>query len=134
MNSTATPYKIRWTWPSAAIAVFAVAYGISILLGKDVRNSCFWAVVVNGIAGCGGIAPVIYAMSLKSFISVYYILSSSIIRLLLAVAGSGIILFFVKIDVMWFAAWVVILYLAVLIFEVGFAVQMMTKHDEVEGN
>jgi hypothetical protein len=41
-------------------------------------------------------------------------------------------LFFVKIDVMWFATWVVILYLAVLIFEVSFAVQTITKRDEVD--
>jgi hypothetical protein len=132
MNNTATPYKIKWTWPSAAIAVFAITYGISILLGKDVQNSCFWAIVVNGIAGCGGIAPVIYAMLLKSSVSVYYILTSSVIRLLLAAAGSGIILFFVKIDVTWFATWVAILYLAVLIFEVSFAVQTITKRDGVD--
>jgi hypothetical protein len=132
MNNIATLYKIKWTWLLAAITVFAIAYGTSILLGKDVQNSCFWAVVVNGIAGCGGITPVIYAMSLKSSVSIYYVLTSSVIRLLLAVAGSGIILFFMKIDMIWFATWAVILYLAVLIFEVSFAVQTITKRDEVD--
>jgi len=132
MSNAATPYKIKWTWLSVAITVLAIAYGISVLLGKDAQNSCFWAVVINGIAGCGRIAPVIYAMSLKSSVSIYYALTSSIIRLLLAVAGSGIILFFVKIDAMWFATWVAILYLAVLIFEVSFAVQTITKRDGVD--
>jgi hypothetical protein len=132
MNSIATLYKIKRMWLLAVITVFAIAYGMSILLGKDVQNSCFWAVVVNGIAGCGGIAPLIHAMSLKSSVSIYYVLTSSVIRLLLAVAGSGIVLFFMKIDVIWFATWVVILYLAVLIFEVSFAVQTITKRDEVD--
>jgi hypothetical protein len=134
MNSIANLYKVKWMWLSAVVVMFAIAYGVSVLLGEDARNSCFWAVVVNGTAGCGGIAPVVYAMLLRPSVSAYYVLTTSAMRLLLAVAGSGIILFFIKISMAWFAVWVVTLYLAVLIFEVGFVAQMLIKRDEVGKN
>jgi hypothetical protein len=133
MNIILDLREIRWGWMLIIIIVFfAAVFGASALLGESARNNCFWAIVVNGIAVCGGIAPLIYAGLFKPSILRHCMLASSVIRLLLAVIGSSVILYFVKIDVLWFAVWVGILYLAVLVLEVSFFIKMLTGCDEVE--
>jgi hypothetical protein len=133
MNVILNLREIRWGWMLIIIIVFfAAVFGASALLGESARNNCFWAIVVNGIAACGGIAPFIYAGLFKPSIPVYYLPAASVIRLLLAVIGSGVILCFVKIDALWFAAWVGMLYLAVLVLEVRFFIKMLTGYDEVD--
>ncbi|MFZ0035250.1 MAG: hypothetical protein WAK60_09735 [Sedimentisphaerales bacterium] len=114
------------------IVFFAAVFGASALLGESARNNCFWAIVINGIAACGGIAPFIYAGLFKPSIPVYYLLAAGVIRLLLAVTGCGVILYFVKIDTLWFAVWVGMLYLAVLMLEVRFFIKMLAGCDEVD--
>jgi hypothetical protein len=132
MNVILNLREIRWGWMLIIIVFFAAVFGASTLLGESARNNCFWAVVVNGIAACGGIAPIIYAGLFKPSIPVYCLLAASVIRLLLAVIGSSVILYFVKIDVLWFAVWVGVLYVAVLVLEVRFFIKMLTKLDEVD--
>jgi hypothetical protein len=117
---------------TVVIVFFVAAFEAGTLLGEIARNNCFWAIVVNGIAACGGIAPVIYAGLFKPSVLRHCLLASSVIRLLLAVIGSSVILYFVKIDVLWFAVWVGILYLAVLVLEVSFFIKMLTRYDEVD--
>ena len=124
--------KIRWGWLLILIVFFAAIFGISTLFGDNVRSACLWAIAVNGIAACGGIAPIIYARLFKPDVPAHYLLSVSVIRLLLAVTGSSIILLFVKIDVFWFAAWVTVLYLAVLVLEVCFFTKILTGRDKVD--
>jgi hypothetical protein len=131
MNVILSLRKIRWGWVLIIIVFFAAVSGASTLLGEIAWNNCFWAIVVNGIAACGSIAPLIYAGLFKSSIPVYYLLAASVIRLLLAVIGSCVILYFVKIDALWFAVWVGVLYLAVLVLEVCFFIKMLTGRDEV---
>jgi uncharacterized membrane-anchored protein len=114
------------------IVFFAAIFGISPMFGDNARNSCLWAVVVNTIAACGGAAPVIYAVVFKPVVPVYYLLAAGTIRLLLAVIASIIILLFVKIDTVWFAASAGILYAAVLVLEVCFFTKTIAGCDEAD--
>lgn len=125
------PREIRCGRMFITIGVlFAAVFGAAALSGTG--QGCFWAIVVNGIAACGGIAPMIYAWLLKPSILGHCLLASSVIRLSLAVTGSIVILYFIKIDVLWFAVWVVALYLAVLVLEVCFFIRILTEFDEVD--
>jgi hypothetical protein len=132
MNVILNLREIRWGWMLIIIVFFAAVFGVSTLLGESARNNCFWAIVVNGIAACGGIVPIIYAGLFKPSIPVHCLLAASVIRLLLAVIVSSVILYFVKIDALWFAVWVGVLYLAVLVLEVCFFIKMLTGRDEVD--
>lgn len=133
MNVILNQREIRWGWMLIVIIVsFAAVFGASALLGEIARNNCFWAIVVNGVAACGGIVPFIYAGLFKSSVPAYYLLAASAIRLLLAVIGTGVILYFVKIDAFWFAVWVGMLYMAVLMLEVRFFIKMLTGRNEVD--
>lgn len=133
MNVILNLREIRWGWMLIIIIVFfAAVFGASALLGEIARNNCFWAIVVNGVAVCGSVAPFIYAGLFKQSVSACYLLATSVIRLLLAVIGSGVILYFIKVDAFWFAVWVGILYLMVLVLEVRFFVKMLTGCNEVD--
>ena len=132
MNIILNLREIRWGWMLIIIVFFAAVFGVSALLGESARNNCFWAIVVNGIAVCGGIAPLLYAGLFKPSIPVYFLPAAGVIKLLLAVIGSGVILYFVKIDALWFAVWVGVFYLAVLVLEVCFFIKMLTGRDEVD--
>ena len=123
--------KIPWGWLLIIVLVFAVAYGACFLLGNNARESCFWAITVNGIAAFGGILPIIYATFLRPSVPTYYILASSVIRLVLAITGSGIILVFVKVDIFWFAAETGALYAVILMLEVCFIVSVIRSGGEV---
>ncbi len=122
--------KIPWGWLLVIAVVFAAAYLISFLFGDNARNSCFWAVVVNGAAALGAIVPVVCAVLLKPPVPVHYVFAANAVRLLLAIVGSGIILHFVKIDVLWFVVCVGTLYIAVLVLEACFVTQTLCKSDE----
>jgi hypothetical protein len=133
MNVFLNLREIRyWRMLIIMIVVFAAAFGASALLGETARNNCFWAIVINGVAACGGIAPFIYAGLFKPSIPAYYLLAASVIRLLLAVIGTGVILYFVKIDAFWFAVWAGFLYMVVLMLEVRFFIKMLTGCNEVD--
>jgi hypothetical protein len=114
------------------VIFFAAVFGASALLGENARNNCFWAIIINGVAACGGIAPFVYAGLSGQPISAYYLLTASLTRLLLAAAGSGIILYFVKIDVFWFVMWAVMLYFVVMMLEVRFFVKILAECNEVD--
>jgi hypothetical protein len=113
------------------IVVFAAVFGVSALLGYIPRNNCFWAIVVNSVAACGGVVLFVYAGLFRQSIPASYLQAAHAIRLLLAVIGSGVVLYFVKVDAFWFVVWVVVLYIVVLIFEVRFFVKMLTGRSEV---
>jgi hypothetical protein len=132
MNVVLNLREIRWGWMLIVIVVFfAAVFGVSALLGDIPRNNCFWAIVINGVAACGSVAPFIYAGLFKQSVSECYLLAASLTRLLLAVIGSGVVLYFVKVDAFWFAVWVGMLYLTVLIWEVRFFIKMLTGRNEV---
>jgi uncharacterized membrane protein HdeD (DUF308 family) len=117
-----------WLALFVVAAIFAAALGISVSLGQNATNGCLWAMLVSVVAGCGGLAPVIYLILSRSSLSVEHVIGSSAIRLLLVLAGVVIILLFTKTDVMWFALWLGLFYLVVLVAEVYVAVRIMNEH------
>ena len=117
-----------WLGLLVVVAVFAAAGGISILLGADALNACFWAIVVSGIAACGGFIPIAAGSRAASSLSIASVLASGAIRLLLALAGVVIIILFVKVNAMWFAAWLGLFYVVMLGWEVWLATRIINKH------
>ena len=134
MKVTLNLPKIRLWWMLPLIVFFIAVVAISIPFAANAYNNCLSAIVVNAIAAGGGAAPVLYAVVFKKVVPGYFLLAASTIRLLLAITASSIILLFVKIDTVWFAAQVGILYVAVLVLEVRFFVKMITRSDKVDIN
>jgi hypothetical protein len=107
--------------------VFATAVGVSFLSGQDAVNGCLWAILVSAIAGCGGFIPFILARLARKPASIEAVLSASAIRLLLVLAGLVIIIFFTKVNVMWFVFWLAIFYIAMLVGEVYYAIKTVNE-------
>jgi hypothetical protein len=122
--------KAEWLVLFIVAAVFAAALGVSISLGQSAINGCLWAMLVSGVAGCGGLVPVICFILSGSSLSMEHVIGSIAIRLLLVLAGVVIILLFTKTDVMWFALWLGLFYIVVLVAEVYVAVRMMNEHSK----
>ena len=120
--------KAEWLVLFVVAAVFAAALGVSISLGQIAINGCLWAMLVSVVAGCGGLAPVIYLILSRSSLSTEHVIGSSAIRLLLVLAGVVIILLFTKTDAMWFALWLGLFYVVVLVAEVYVAVRITNEH------
>ena len=127
--------KSKWLWLLVIVAVFALALGVSFFLGADVAKSCLWAVIISVIGGGCGLAPVIYATLVKTSPSVVSVLALAVtvIRLLITVGGAAIIITFVRVNVLWFAAWLGLFYLVVLAVEVCFIIKTLSQYDGIEG-
>jgi hypothetical protein len=133
MNVILNVRETRWgRMLIVMIVVFAAVFGVSALLGDIPRHNCFWAIVVNSVAACGGVVLFVYAGLFKQSIPASYLQAALAVRLPLAVIGSGIVLYFVKVDAFWFVVWMAMLYIVVLIVEVLFFVKMLTGRSEVE--
>jgi purine-cytosine permease-like protein len=57
-------------------------------------------------------------------------LMSGAVRLLLAVVGSAIIIWFTAVPVLWFLVWLGLFYIAALVAEVYFAILMINRQKE----
>jgi len=111
-------------------AVFAASVGVSFLLGGDALMGCLWAVVVATIAGAIGFAPVVCTGANNTFLQANTILLAGIIRMLLMLGGTAVVLYFVKIDVLWFIEWLVLFYVVMLVMEIRFAVRKINEKAE----
>jgi hypothetical protein len=96
---------------------------------NDVMRSCMWAAAAIAPAACAGFAVVFYMSSHKSLMLTAS-LSAGVIRLLLAVAGSVIILRFVAVSAGWFLAWMGLFYIITLVAEVYYAILAINKQKE----
>jgi hypothetical protein len=117
--------KSKWLWLLVIAAVFAMASGVSFFLGADIAKSCLWAVIISVIGGGCGLAPVIYAALVKKVPSVASVLAVTVIRLLITVGGAAIIITSVRVQVLWFAAWLGLFYLVILAAEVCFIITVL---------
>jgi hypothetical protein len=117
--------KSKWLWLLVIAAVFALALGVSFFLCADVAKSCLWAVIISVIGGGCGLAPVIYAALVKKAPSVASVLAVTVIRLLITVGGAAIIITSVRVQVLWFAAWLGLFYLVILAAEVCFIITVL---------
>ena len=105
--------------------IFAVALALSALLGGGQSRACLWAVIANAVAACAGFAPVILTSLYKPSVYPLSVLTAGVIRLLITAVGAVIILAFVEVGVLWFAAWLGFFYIAVLVAEVYFVVRRL---------
>jgi len=112
-------------WLSIVALVLAAGLGVGVLLGGQSAQACFWAAVVNAISSCGAFVPILYCLLYRPAVLATGILAAGVIRLLLTIAGAGIILLLVNVDVLWFAVWLGLFYLTLVATEVYFAVRML---------
>jgi hypothetical protein len=124
--------KQNWLWMLIGIIFLTGIIAISTLLGNDVLQSCFWAITVSAAACVTGLLPMSKAIFQKQNVSAMSFLAGSIIRLLLMLFGTVIILVFVKVNVIWFAIWISLLYILMLAAEVIFAVQRMNTDNKIK--
>ena len=125
--------KSKWLWLLVIVAVFALALGVSFFLGADAAKSCLWAVIISVIGGGCGLAPVIYATLVKRAPSVASVLAVTVIRLLITVGGAAIIITSVRVQVLWFVAWIGLFYLVILVAEVCFIIKTLSQYDGIKG-
>jgi len=125
MTILSKPDGIRW-W-AASVAVVAAAFAVSFLSGKEAVKSCLAAVTVSGIAGGIAMLPIIYAVAYKPALLTVLGLATGTLRLLLMLAGSIIIILFVKVSVLWFVVWIGVFYSAMLILEVGSVIRTANR-------
>jgi hypothetical protein len=134
MNTVANTDKTEWLrLPIAASAFAAAALGLSIFFGSDSAKGCLWAILVSGVAGCGGLVPVIYALIYRPALLAILVLAAGMIRLLLMAVGTAILILLVNVNVLWFLIWLGLFYAAILVSEVWWAVRRFRKHTEIRG-
>lgn len=108
-----------------ASGIFAGVFFASVLFGTESMKSCLAALILSTFAGCATLLPLI----LKPNLSMVWVLTTSILRLLLMISGSVIILLFAKVDAVWFIAWIGICYMVLLAVEIRFALRMANRDD-----
>lgn len=134
MNTVANSDKTEWLRLPIAASAFAVAaLGISIFFGTDSAKGCLWAILVGGVAGCGGLVPVIYALTYRPALLAILVMAAGVIRLLLMAVGTAILILLVKVNVLWFVIWLGLFYAAMLVSEVWWAFRRFRKHTEIRG-
>jgi hypothetical protein len=110
-------------------AVFAFAMVFSAFLGGQQTKTCLWALIVNSVAVCAGLVPVVLSTLYKPSLYTLSILAAGVIRLLITAVGAVIILVFVEVGVLWFVAWLGFFYLVVLGAEVYFTVRRLSRQN-----
>jgi len=115
-------------WLLVIAAIFAASIGVSYLLSGEALKGCFWAVVVATIAGAIGFAPVVCAVQSDPSLQANTILLAGVIRLLLMLGGTAAVLYFMKVDVLWFIEWLGLFYVVMLVLEIWFAVRKINDN------
>jgi hypothetical protein len=88
-----------------------------------------WAAVITTPAAIAGFGALFFAKSGRLRISTAAVLAGAV-RLLLAVAGSAIIIRFITVSVLWFVFWLIFLYFAVLGAEVYLAILIANNNKQ----
>jgi len=114
-------------WLLVIAAIFAASIGVSYLLSGEALKGCFWAVAVATIAGGIGFFPVVCSVSNNSSLQANTILLAGVIRLLLMLGGTAAVLYFMKVDVLWFIEWLGLFYVGFLVMEIRFAVRKIKE-------
>jgi hypothetical protein len=88
-------------------------------------SSCLAALIVSCVAGGGGLFPIFYAAAYRPGMLSVSALAATVIRLLLMIAGSAIVIIFVKVNILWFVVWIGMFYLVVLVLEIRFTIRCL---------
>ena len=87
------------------------------------------ALIVSVIAGSAALVPIIFAAACRRDMLSVSAQAATALRLLLMIAGSVIIIVFVKVDILWFIIWAVVFYPAVLVLDVLFALRVANSEN-----
>ena len=87
------------------------------------------ALIVCVIAGLTALMPIIFAAAYNRDMLSVSALAAAVIRLLLMIAGSAIVIVFVKVDTLRFIIWAGVFYLVVLVLEVLFAIRVANSNN-----
>lgn len=125
------PFFMVFPWGKVTGILFLVVFGsifiyrLSETGGTHVNRSCFFAMIVGGIAGITGI----YAIGKTWGRDVYWVLIgvmvAAVIRLLIGGAGVAIISIFTNVQRSWFVLFLGIYYLAFLGVDTWFALWVL---------
>ncbi len=91
-------------------------------------SSCLAALIVSCVAGCGGLFPIFYAAAYRPGMLPVSVLAATAARLLLMVAGSVVVIIFVKVDMLCFGLWIGFFYLVAFVLEIRFAVYAVNNN------
>jgi hypothetical protein len=85
-------------------------------------SSFLAALVITFIACCTGLCPVFYAAVYKPRRVSISVMAATAIRLLLMIAGSAAVILYAKVNILSFAAWIILFYFITIALEICFAV------------
>lgn len=131
MNIPSKSIQIKWTELLIIVAVVAAAFAVSSVAGKEAVKSCLVAITVSGLAGSTALILIAYAAAYRPSHLAVLTLAAGIVRLLLMAVGSVIIVFFVRVSILWFVVWIGVFYLVMLVFEMRIAVQAVNRNESI---
>jgi hypothetical protein len=112
----------------AFLAVFmAMVYSISLFIRKAAWQACLAAIGISVVVGLASLLPALYGIVRRQDLAVAFVLAASLIRLLLMAGGTAIILFFTKVNIMWFVVWLGLFYICMLAVEVWLLIKTTNK-------
>jgi hypothetical protein len=125
--------KIKWLLLPLIAAVFAAAVAVSTFFGGAALTACLWATAAASVAAIGSLAPVVYSVIFRPSMLMNSALVSGAIRLLLMLAGAVTILLLVRVDVLWFIAWLIAFYMVTVLIEVCFILRAVNENKQGDG-
>jgi len=131
MNIPSKSIQIKWTELLIIAAVITAAFAVSFVAGKEAVKSCLVAITISGLAGSTALILIAYAATYRPSHLAVLALAAGIVRLLLMAAGSIIIVFFVRVSILWFVVWIGVFYLVMLVFEMRIAVQAVNRNESI---
>ena len=114
------------------IVLAIAAYIVSLIIGADSSAGCLTAIIVTAIGGAAGLALAALGILRTGKHALALILTGSLIRLLLVMLGCVIILFFTKVNALWFVVWLVLFYAAILASEIWLITQHRDKSCKID--
>jgi hypothetical protein len=112
------------------IAVFC--YRISVSYGEMAGKSCLYAIILNFLAVIISRFPTIIMSGVQPAKIITAFFMGTAIRLFIVLGGSILVLYLLKIDVLWFVGWLVFFYLTVLAVETYYSVLFLRRFDPRE--
>ncbi len=112
------------------ILMLVLSMAVSVFLGGDVIKSCFYAIILSITAGGASMALMAIKSSKSAVLNPVIILALGFLRLLIMLAGSITILFFVPVSFFWFLIWTGLFYICFLTWEICWIVKLSKGKNE----
>lgn len=111
----------------AAVLVLAVGYRFSERFGAEAVRSYKYASLINIAAAVFGLVPKYLFGRYDEHEAVAGLLSGGAVRLFTAFSGMVLALFWAKVELKWFLAWMIVMYVIVLFFETWLGMRTIQK-------